>query len=234
MFTGIIEATGRVMRLERRRQARRLVIAAPAVARRSRRGDSIAVNGVCLSVAGRRQRTLAFDVIPETLRRTTLGTWRPGDAVHVERAMRARGRLHGHLVLGHVDGTARIAAVGQRGRERWIEITAPPTVARYCLPKGSIAVDGVSLTIGQVRGRRLRLYLIPVTLRRTTLRQKQIGDRVNIETDILVKTALQSVKIFHSSARISGTKYRRALARNRSGKIWGFWGKRKHRCLFPH
>ena len=191
MFTGMIETTGRVRHTARRRHGQRLTIAVPALARRLRLGDSVAINGVCLSVTARRHGQLAFDVIPETLRRTTLGTLRAGDAVHVERAMRARERLHGHVVLGHVDGTARVAAAATAGRERWIELLVPPRLLRYCVPTGSLAVDGVSLTIGRICGRSVRLHLIPTTLRRTTLGRQRPGDRVNIETDILVKTALQ-------------------------------------------
>ena len=191
MFTGIVETMGRVVRLAPRRHGRRFVIIAPRLSARVRQGDSVAVNGVCLSAVARRGRQLSFDVIPETLRRTTLRTLRAGDAVNVERAMRARDRLHGHVLLGHVDGTARVTAIAPRARDRWLDLRMPQRLAPYCVPKGSLAVDGVSLTIGRVSGRRVRLYLIPMTLRKTTLGRKRAGDRVNVEADILVKAALR-------------------------------------------
>ena len=206
MFTGIIETQGVVARVIPQRDRQQLVISAPFIASRARDGESIAINGVCLTVAARRRGRLSFDVVAETLRQTTLGTLRPGERVNLERALRARDRLDGHMLLGHVDDTARVAAVSPHGQERWIELLVPRRLLRYCLPKGSIAVDGVSLTIGAVRAGRVRLYLIPTTLRRTTLGQKRRRDRVNLEADILVKTALQSVKILASSARVSGPK----------------------------
>ena len=191
MFTGVIEAQGTVSAVTAQRRGHRLAVTVPRFVSRARRGESLAVNGVCLSVVMRRDRALIFDVVPETLRRTTLGRLRAGDRVNLERPLRAGGRVHGHLVLGHVDGTARIAAIAPTGRERWIDLSVPRRLAGYCVPKGSLAVDGVSLTIGRVLKQRVRLYLIPTTLRRTTLGHVRVGDHVNLEADFLVKAALQ-------------------------------------------
>lgn len=191
MFTGLIATLGTVRAVVPRRHGRRLVMTVPRLPAHVHCGDSLAVAGVCLSVVARQAQTVAFDLVAETLRRTTLGRLSTGDSLNVEQPLRARDRVHGHLVLGHVDATARVAAVAATGRDRWIELAVPQRLLRYCVPKGSLAVDGVSLTIGRVRGRRVRLYLIPTTLRKTTLGRLRTGDRVNLEVDWLAKLALR-------------------------------------------
>jgi len=188
MFTGIVETQGIVTRRARRT---RLEVRAPQMLRRVPRGGSVAVNGVCLSVAASRRGHLSFDVIPETLRRTNLSRVHPGDRVNLERALRVGDRLNGHLLLGHVDGTARVVRRTPRGREAWLEVEVPRALRRYLLPKGSVALDGVSLTVGRIRGQRLRVYLIPTTITRTTLGHRQVGEHVNLEVDVLTKLTWQ-------------------------------------------
>ena len=189
MFTGLIAMQGVVHTVTHRRHGLRLVMVAPRAARRARVGDSLAVHGVCLTVAATTRGRLMFDVIPSTLRCTTIRSWSSGQRVHVEEPLRAGQRMHGHLLLGHVDGTARVAAVGRRGCERWLTLTLPSTLRRYCVPKGSIAIDGVSVTIATLRDGCLRVCLIPTTLRKTRLGRLAPGDRVNVETDVLIKAA---------------------------------------------
>lgn len=189
MFTGIVEEQGRVVAVDNKtgRDAR-LRIRGARVLDDAGPGDSIAVDGVCLTVAELPgEGTFAADVMPETLRRTTLGRRAPGDAVNLERAVAVDGRLGGHIVQGHVDGTGRI--LSRRPGPRWdeVEIGLDPSLARYVAPKGSIAVSGVSLTVTHVTDDRLGVSLIPTTLRETTLGELVVGDEVNLEVDVLAK-----------------------------------------------
>ena len=187
MFTGIIEATGKVISIKKSGVIARLVLEAPAPYRSLKRGSSVAVNGVCLTVAAKKGRTLSFDLIPETLRRTSLGRFSPGERVNLERPMLARHRVHGHFVLGHVDGVGNIRAVRARGRAKDLEVSFPAFLRRFLVQKGSVTVDGVSLTLGRVSRSSFRLHLIPETLRRTTFGLCKKGRPVNLETDILMK-----------------------------------------------
>jgi riboflavin synthase len=187
MFTGIVEELGTVMALEDQGDAVRLSVEAPLVTTDSHLGDSISVNGCCLTVAVRDGEQLTFDMMRETLDKTSLGSLAEGARVNLERAVTPTTRLGGHLVQGHVDGTG--ALLRRTSSEHWeiIEVSLPPDLARYLVPKGSITVDGVSLTVVEVAADRFSVSLIPETLARTTLGLKQPGDPVNLEVDVIGK-----------------------------------------------
>ena len=186
MFTGLIEAVGRVQTVDRSGDGMRLTIAAafdPPLAP----GESLAVNGVCLTAVGSSAPGIHFDVSPETERVTTLGRVGPGALVNLERAMRADARFGGHFVQGHVDGTGRIAAIEQEGDAHRVTVAFPPLLAPYLVHKGSIAVDGISLTIASLDGARFDAQIIPHTWERTNLHAAAPGTVVNLECDILGK-----------------------------------------------
>lgn len=184
MFTGIVEGTGIVRAVQPGRDAVRLRIEA---GRDLRVGDSIAVSGACLTVTEIDGGTFDADVTPETLARTTLGGLRPGDVVNLERPVAVGDRLGGHVVQGHVDGVGRVVRRDPQGDAWWLEVDAPPAVARYIVEKGSVAVDGVSLTVAQRTGNRFAVCLIPHTVAVTTLGRLEAGAGVNLEADILAK-----------------------------------------------
>jgi riboflavin synthase len=189
MFTGIVEEVGRVTAVERRDNGLLLTIAASHVVGTLIRGASIAVDGVCQTVLQHDARGFQVAAEAETLRVTTLGRLQPGMRVNLERALPADGRFDGHIMLGHVDGTARVTVARQDGRTQVLGLETDTALASYVVPKGCIAVDGVSLTVGpDVRGGRFELYLIPHTWEHTALGDRRPGDAVNIETDILVRT----------------------------------------------
>jgi len=202
MFTGIIEQTISVLRTEDRRDAtsRTLTLSRPWDDVKS--GESIAVSGVCLTVAGLTDRELRFDVIRETLDRTNLGQLRAGDMVNVERALCIGDRLDGHFVQGHVDGVGRLVEKISNGDEQRLTIEAPPTVAKFLAPKGSVCVDGVSLTIASLEGNRFDVALIPTTLAITSIGRREIGWTFNLEADILAKQIVH----FLESRDIPGQK----------------------------
>lgn len=187
MFTGIVEERGEVVRLDRTGDAARLTLRGPVVTADARHGDSISVSGVCLTVVETAGDTFTADVIGETLARTSLGGLGPGDPVNLERAATLATRLGGHLVQGHVDGVGRIES--RLPGERWetVRIALPAHLARYVVEKGSITVDGVSLTVVEVGPAHLCVGLIPATLALTTLGTKQAGDPVNLEVDVVAK-----------------------------------------------
>ena len=186
MFTGIVEEVGRVTAVTPRDNGVQLDVQAERVTGDLRPGSSIAVQGVCLTVLDTTPRSFRAAAEQETLRVTTLGQLATGALVNLERALSAGGRFDGHLVLGHVDGTARVAAVRTEGRTRVLEIDIPEALAPFVVPKGSIAVDGVSLTVGpHLRGGRIELFLIPYTWDQTALGALGVGDLVNVETDIV-------------------------------------------------
>ncbi len=189
MFTGIIETQGRVVALQPQHGGMRVTVTAPRLARALRPGASVAVNGACVSVVTVRPPRLAFDIIAETLRCTNLGRLVVGSRLNLERSLKAGQRVDGHFVLGHVDGTGRVVACHEGRDECWMDIEVREALTDHLVPKGSVAVDGVSLTLGPCRGRRFRVFLIPQTLRRTTLGERQRGELVNVETDILLKLA---------------------------------------------
>ncbi len=184
MFTGIIEELGEVVALEPRGDSAVLAVRASTVAPH---GASVAVNGVCLTVVGAAGGELHFDVMAETLKRSVVGALRAGERVNLERAVRADGRLDGHIVQGHVDGTGVV--VSRTPGDAWdaVRFGMPPELSRYVAEKGSIAVDGVSLTVTAVGDDWFEVGLIPETLRATTLGAKQPGDPVNLEVDVLAK-----------------------------------------------
>ena len=203
MFTGIVEELGRVVRLETVEDSARLTVEAPTVTQDVNLGDSVSVNGCCLTVAAVHGSTFTADLMAETLTRTTLGSQAPGDPVNLERALRASDRLGGHIVQGHVDATAEV--LDHHRGEHWdlLRIGLPQEIARYVAVKGSVALDGVSLTVVDVvdapstldvapvpgAGASLSVGLIPETLRRTTLGTRRPGERVNLEVDVLAKYA---------------------------------------------
>ena len=183
MFTGIVEALGRVAVLD----GPRLVIAAAPIASRCAIGDSIAVNGVCLTVVEQHGDTLAFDLAEETLARTALGTLERGSPVNVERPLTLVTPLSGHLVQGHVDGVGTVRAVRPAGDGREVTVEVPENLVRYLVEKGSVALDGVSLTVARLDGTAFTVALIPHTLAATTFGERNEGDPVNVEVDVLAK-----------------------------------------------
>ncbi|HEY7158960.1 MAG TPA: riboflavin synthase [Gemmataceae bacterium] len=187
MFTGLVEVLGVVRDLVSDGAGRRLTVAAPQIAAELSLGDSVAVNGVCLTVVARDAETCAFQLAPETLQRTNLGELRPGDRVNLERALRLSDRLGGHLVQGHVDGVGHVAERSTEGEWVTVWFSCPPELAAQMVSKGSVAVDGVSLTVVDVIGGRFSVALIPHTLAHTTLGFKGLGATVNLESDIVCK-----------------------------------------------
>jgi len=187
VFTGIIETTGRVERRERRGGGARLAISTARPLRGLGVGESIAVGGACLTVTDARGARFGVELSPETLRRTTLRAVAPGARVNLERALRVGDRLGGHLVQGHVDGVGELVSIGPEGGWVLYRFRGPKTLAPYLVEKGSIAVDGVSLTVFACRANAFTVALIPHTLRVTTLGDLRPGDQVNLEADVLLK-----------------------------------------------
>jgi len=187
MFTGIVEELGAVVALEDQGDAVRLTVEGPLVTSDVKLGDSVSVNGCCLTVAVRDAEQLTFDMMRETLDKTSLGALSEGARVNLERAVTPTGRLGGHIVQGHVDDTG--ALLRRTPSEHWdvVEVSLPGPIARYVVPKGSITVDGVSLTVVDVGAESFTVSLIPETLSRTTLGLKQPGDPVNLEVDVIAK-----------------------------------------------
>ena len=200
MFTGIVEELGEVSTLEELTDAARLTVRAQVVGEDVRLGDSISVNGVCLTVTGwaleqgddcaeepAAAKHLHFDVMAESLDRSSLGALKPGDPVNLERAVTPATRLGGHMVQGHVDGVGTVSS--REPAEHWdvVRIEAPDTVTRYLVEKGSVTVDGVSLTVVEVTGDGFSVSLIPETLRRTTLGVRTVGSTLNLEVDVIAK-----------------------------------------------
>ena len=180
MFTGLVREVGRVVSFEEGRLRVESAIAAAI-------GDSVAIDGVCLTVVDGDRKTLAFDAVPETLARTTLGGLEPGRPVNLEPALKAGEALGGHYVQGHVDGVGRIRSVEPEGDGRRVWVDAPPEILHYCVEKGSIAVDGVSLTVADLDDDGFAVALVPHTLAVTTLGRAATGEEVNLESDVLAK-----------------------------------------------
>ena len=189
MFTGIVRERGRVVTAERGGEGLRLRIEAPETAAGARPGDSVAVAGCCLTVTAAGDGLLEFDAVPETLARTNLGRLAAGADVNLEPALRAGEPLGGHFVQGHVDGTARVERLEPEGDGLRLSLELAPELLRYCVEKGSLAVDGVSLTIAALRDDGVELALVPFTLEHTTLGSLQPGDDANVEVDLLAKYA---------------------------------------------
>ena len=187
MFTGIVRERGTVAAIDGDGDGVRLRIEAPETAAQAAIGDSVAINGVCLTVTERDGASLSFDAVPETLSRTALGRLAPGSAVNLEPALRAGEPLGGHYVQGHVDGVGTVRSIEPEGEGVRLAIEAPEALLRYCVEKGSIAVEGVSLTIAALRDDAFEIALIPHTLAETTLSALAPGDLVNLEADVLAK-----------------------------------------------
>jgi len=191
MFTGLVEGTGKIVRLVPTSGAARLRLDLGALAEGMSTGDSVAVDGACLTAVRIDVGEVEFDVSAETLRRSTLGSRRAGDVVNVERALRVGDRLGGHFVLGHVDGVGTIASIRETSGQVTLEVNVAPEMIANLIPKGSIAVDGISLTIADIGPGRFSSAIIAHTLENTGLRSKSTGDRVNIEMDVLGKYVAQ-------------------------------------------
>jgi riboflavin synthase len=187
MFTGIVEELGVVTEVEQLQDASRVTVRGPLVTSDARHGESIAVNGVCLTVVTAGEGVFTADVMAETLRRSSLAGVAPGTPVNLERAVRVSDRLGGHLVQGHVDGTAQVLAVTPDTHWTVVRLSLPDDLARYVVEKGSITVDGVSLTVSAVDRSWFEVSLIPTTLAATTLGTRGLGDPVNLEVDVMAK-----------------------------------------------
>ncbi|MEO8108013.1 MAG: riboflavin synthase [Actinomycetes bacterium] len=187
MFTGIVEELGRVIELDRREASATLRLRGPLVTSDARLGDSIAVNGVCLTVTDVGGGEFTADVMDETLQRTSLGTLEPGSAVNLERPLTLASRLGGHLVQGHVDATTTVTERTPGDNWEIVRFTLPAEVARYVVEKGSVTLDGVSLTVAAVSEESFSVSLIPTTLELTTLGSKRPGELVNLEVDVIAK-----------------------------------------------
>ncbi|MBV8071759.1 MAG: riboflavin synthase [Acidobacteriaceae bacterium] len=188
MFTGIIEEVGRVLSLEHRATGARLAVSCSAILQDAALGASIAVNGACLTAVELARDSFSADLAPETLAKTNLGDLAAGSPVNLERPLRASSRLDGHFVLGHVDGTADVVSLSLLGEDNWwFRIRLPGALSRYVVSKGSLAVDGISLTVAEIERDIAAFTIIPHTFEHTALRARHPGSRVNIEVDILAK-----------------------------------------------
>ncbi|MEO7717409.1 MAG: riboflavin synthase [Capsulimonas sp.] len=187
MFTGIIEEVGKVAAIERGANSARFTIEAHDVLQDVRLGDSITVNGACLTVVAHTDATLEFDVVYETMQRTAFGDLAIDDQVNMERSLAANGRFDGHIVQGHVDGTGTIASIREVDNSYYVYIKPLPSLMRYIVRKGSIAVDGISLTVADVDDKMFSVAIIPFTMEHTNFGARRAGDVVNLETDIIGK-----------------------------------------------
>lgn len=188
MFTGIVEELGQILSITPLQAGARIVVGCRQVLADAATGASIAVNGTCLTALDLRRDSFAADLSPETLARTSLGQLAPGSLVNLERPLRFNGRLDGHFVLGHVDGTAEVIALTELGDGNWsVRIRVPHELARYIVSKASVAVDGISLTVAGIHGDEVEFAIIPHTYEHTNLKGKQPGSLVNLEVDILAK-----------------------------------------------
>ncbi|MGH7828640.1 MAG: riboflavin synthase [Candidatus Binatia bacterium] len=198
MFTGIIEGRGTVLKVDKHKSSRRLHFKSTFSLKGTKPGDSIAVDGCCLTVTKIRGKQFSADISPETLSRTTLGSFKKGTSVNLERPLRLSDRLGGHIVQGHVDGVGRIAGmkyVSARPEPyHLVQIKVPRHLRPYMIDKGSVTVDGISLTVNRVKGDTIELCIIPHTRKKTTLTLKKVGEKVNLEADILLKYLKKLVK----------------------------------------
>jgi riboflavin synthase len=198
MFTGLIEAVGVVSQLEPAGSGFRLRIRT-ALAQELKAGDSVAVNGCCLTATAIEDGVVRADVGPETVRVTTLGLLRRDQPVNLERAMRGDARFGGHFVQGHIDGVGTIGDIREDGDARWVTIRFPASLARYVVPKGSIAVDGISLTVARLEPSLIEAMIVPFTWRQTNLSWLRPGDAVNLECDMIGKYVARAVELFRSA-----------------------------------
>ncbi|MDE0187850.1 MAG: riboflavin synthase [bacterium] len=187
MFTGIVAEVGRVTRCEQTDRGRRLMIEAPGITEDLEVGDSVAVNGICLTAVAVERPAFQMEAVAETLSRTNLGEAMEGSSVNLERPVRLGGRLDGHVVQGHIDGVGVVLGIQPEGDSRRVALSVPEELERYLVYKGSVALDGVALTVTAVTGGSFEVALIPHTLASTTLGSWKVGDKANIEVDILAK-----------------------------------------------
>ena len=204
MFTGIVEEAGTVQRVRRSAAAARIEIAAGVVLDDLRKGGSIAVNGCCLTAVETGRRAFAADLSPETLARTSLGALAEGDPVNLERPLLPTSRLSGHFVLGHVDGTGTVSALDALdGGNWWMSVHVPGDLLKYLVYKGSVAIDGISLTIASLEGSTIGIAVIPHTYEVTNLRCLRVGDPVNLECDVLAKHVSRLMELGEGLSRAS-------------------------------
>ena len=189
MFTGLVENVGRIKSVSRKNDICRLEILTKQKLDDVKIGDSISVSGACLSVVGIKDRSLSFDIMAETIKNTSFRQLKNNDVVNVERSLRVNSKIGGHFVLGHVDSVQKIKEI-KRQRESYIDVAIAKNDRAYVVKKGSIAIDGISLTIGEIHDDKIRVYIIPHTLHNTNLKLKKKGDVVNLEFDVLGKYAL--------------------------------------------
>lgn len=187
MFTGVIEGVGKVRSIKRKGEALEIEISSDFDLERSNVGDSISVNGCCLTVTSRLGKSFWADVSKETMASSTLGNLKQGDSVNLERALKVGSRLDGHIVQGHADAVGKVVNIVEHSRSREFVIEIPENLARYIVEKGSVAVDGVSLTVNRVQGTRFTVMIIPHTQLKSTFQFLRIGDKVNLEVDIIGK-----------------------------------------------
>ena len=201
MLTGIVEEIGRVVSFEHKTAAWRLVVEAAFVVQGTDVGDSIAVNGCCLTVVERDAKRLSFDLLEETVRLTNISQVSEGGVVNLERSLRPDGKMGGHFVTGHVDGTGEIAVLEPRGADRYLRVRYPAQYRGLLVPKGSIAIDGVSLTVVEVTDEWFSIWLIPHSMEVTNLGVRRAGDRVNLEFDMLAKYIDRLLALREDAAR---------------------------------
>jgi riboflavin synthase len=199
MFTGLIEDVGAIKSLRVKEQSAVLTVKSALPVRGMDLGASIAVNGACLTVVKKGQREFTVDVSPETLKRTNLERLGTGSLVNIERPMRLRDRLGGHLVTGHIDGVATVASIEKKGNFTFFTFRVPPDLGVLLVSKGSVALDGISLTVNESSRWRFSVAIIPFTLQHTNLRARRLGDKVNIETDLIGKYVYRFVNAAHHS-----------------------------------
>ncbi len=188
MFTGITEATAEVLK----NSNGELTLARPPLFDDIKEGSSISISGVCLTITKFDQQTMSFQMVEETLQKSSLGSKKEGDLVNVERAMAANGRFDGHVVQGHVEGIAEVTSFIEEGIGKVLTMKCPPDLLRFIIPKGSVTIDGVSLTVASVSEEKFSIALIPYTLQHTALGLLKEGDMVNVETDVLVRAVLRN------------------------------------------
>jgi riboflavin synthase len=210
MFTGIVEETGRVKKIAPSQDSIRLTIAAGVTAKGARVGDSLAVNGCCLTIVKIARNSVEFDLLRETWERTNFKELQSGSALNLERSLAVGDRLHGHFVTGHIDGVGIVRTFEKRGADWLLEIEPPREVMRYLVFKGAIAVDGISLTVAEVSARTFRIWIIPHTYEVTALRERKVGSLINLEADMLAKYA---EKLMDQRAAVSARSRRASSKR---------------------
>jgi len=211
MFTGLIETEGIVTHVERADGGARIQVYAPEFGRDMTLGDSVAVDGACLTVSQFQRGAFVADVSEETLRKTTLGGLRQGSKVNLERALRLSDRLGGHMVTGHVEGVGKLLMRHPSGNSTIYQFQVPSTLMEYVVPKGSIAVDGISLTVAQIRGESFAAAVVPHTEQVTTLKDKPIGAPVNVEVDVMAKYVKRFVDLYAGGGETTFDTRRRGL-----------------------